>query len=156
MQCLDCDDICEIVFSNLLKGQGGCRSCGSNPENKNIVYLIHNFKLSLLKVGVASGNGGRVLKHKSLGWHVDKVILIDSSIETNRLEKLVINYLKKSLKSKIGKRELLPQRGYTETGEIVFLPVLRNFFDLNLKEIPSVDITQNFVSKRYCEWCLKN
>lgn len=62
----------------------------------------------------------------------------------------------KSLKSKIGKRELLPQRGYTETGEIVFLPVLRNFFDLNLKEIPSVDITQNFVSKRYCEWCLKN
>lgn len=153
VKCLKCGRQGSIQLSSLLKGQGGCRFCGANHDNKNLLYLVHNVQINMLKVGISSGWGYRIETHKAHGWHVDGVYLFEDPMHTSEVETKIIHYLRVDLQSEMASRGSLPQHGYSETGNIMHLKEIRQFLEINLKTLKHKEITEQFLGSKKCQWC---
>lgn len=78
------------------KGMVGCPSCartGFNPSKDGFLYLIHNFDLQMLQIGISNFPKDRIKDHRRTGWEVIDIRgpmdgYLTQKLETNCLHAL--------------------------------------------------------------------
>ncbi|MBI4228510.1 MAG: hypothetical protein HY693_02185 [Deltaproteobacteria bacterium] len=85
VRCLNCGRESTPTYANISKGQGGCFRCGTDygklPAH---VYLVHDEKHSVVKIGITNARAHRMTKYSN--WKVVEILKTDTGNEAARIE----------------------------------------------------------------------
>ena len=99
-KCLKCGNEVSPRFNNVRRGHGGCVYCqvaAFKPAKPAYFYFIHNKEFASFKVGVGNTDNvnDRLKSHTKAGWTILEKINYDSGKKALKMEKAVINWLRK-------------------------------------------------------------
>jgi hypothetical protein len=80
-----------------------------------ILYLIYNPILKAFKIGVGDLVGNRYSEHRRNGWVLVKYWYFKDRKQAFKVEKVVLQTLKKKFISGFVSKDMMPQGGFTET-----------------------------------------
>jgi hypothetical protein len=80
-----------------------------------ILYLIYNPILKAFKIGVGDLVGNRYSEHRRNGWVLVKYWYFKDRKQAFKVEKVVLQTLKKKFISGFVTKDMMPQGGFTET-----------------------------------------
>lgn len=105
------------MYRSIVKGQGACFRCGKDYGDLPAhVYLVHDPKRKVVKVGITNIHAHRMTKYR--GWNVVEFIRFPTGREAARIESQVLKLWRTDmgLPPKLGRQEM-PDKGYTETAD---------------------------------------
>lgn len=90
---------------------------GEVKYNKSmaILYLIYNPIFKAFKIGVGDLSGSRYSEHRRKGWVLVKYWYFSDRSKAFKVEKMVLQTLKKRFISGFVSKENMPQGGFSET-----------------------------------------
>jgi hypothetical protein len=102
-KCMVCGEIVYPTYGNIYMGHSGCVYCsdiGFKPQQPAILYLIHHDQMNAVKVGITNNKTiiNRLNQFKRYGWNIHKKYYFDKGIDASKIEKEIIDWLKKDLK----------------------------------------------------------
>ena len=119
MLCTVCNNEIKPELYNLKRGQG-CWFCADSnkkyDENIGRLYLIHNHKENIIKVGITNESGNRMKKYNQ-DWKIIRYIQFSKGKTAYKYEKKVLNKWRNDLNLPIAlsRDTRLLMDGYTET-----------------------------------------
>jgi hypothetical protein len=84
-------------------------------ESMAILYLIYNPILKAFKIGVGDLAGNRYSEHRRNGWILVKYWYFKDRAQAFKVERLILQTLKKRFISGFVDKDMMPQGGFTET-----------------------------------------
>jgi len=84
-------------------------------QSMAILYLIYNPILKAFKIGVGDLAGNRYSEHRRNGWVLVKYWYFKDRGQAFKVERLVLQTLKKRFVSGFVNKDMMPQGGFTET-----------------------------------------
>jgi len=121
VRCLHCGRESTPTYASISKGQGGCFRCGADHGDLPAhVYLVHDEKRSVVKIGITNARAHRMTKYSN--WKVVEMFKTSTGNEAARIEAEVLMCWRVAmgLKVKLTRNEM-PDGGYTETADDIGL-----------------------------------
>ena len=84
-------------------------------QSMAILYLIYNPILKAFKIGVGDLAGNRYSEHRRNGWILVKYWYFKDRAQAFKVERLILQTLKKRFISGFVDKDMMPQGGFTET-----------------------------------------
>jgi recombinational DNA repair protein (RecF pathway) len=122
-RCKKCGKNVTPTYVSVNGGQGGCKYCatsGIDYSASAFIYLMTNPEKGAHKIGIGTDKtrDNRIRAHKRDGWEVYKTLAIATAEEAEKIEYLVLKWLRdvKKLPPYLSKKDMR-RGGYSETVE---------------------------------------
>jgi len=120
-KCLKCGKTVTPAYVAVHGGQGGCKYCASRGIDYSapaFIYVVTSQELGAHKIGIGNDKtkNNRIREHQRHGWKVYKSLKASSGDDAEKIEKMVLAWLRNDLKlAAYLLPEQMPQGGYSET-----------------------------------------
>lgn len=121
VRCCTCGRESTPMYRSIAKGQGACFRCGTNyKELPARVYLVHDEKRRVVKVGITNARAHRMTKYAN--WTLVALVETSTGEEAAQIEAEVLRHwaVELKLRPKLTRGEM-PDKGYTETADDIGL-----------------------------------
>lgn len=121
-RCMKCNEIVFPTYGNVYMGHSGCVYCseiGFKPQQPAILYLLSHDQMNAIKIGITNNTTiiSRLDQFKRHGWKINKKYRFKKGIEASKIERSIIDWLKKDLKLKnyLTPKQMPITGGHSET-----------------------------------------